>query len=204
MKKKKKKRRNVDVIINKSEDGKAEWLLTGTWSGFLIRTSRRLVNKRIARIRASRLSFCVSSEISSERRNNEIERIIFAALDKLDPIRKFASLTFYSVKTARLTLHGRRHRPRLHARPAGELAQKCLQEVERLPDQDQDYDVGYQEGAASVLVGGERKPPHVPEPDRSGDAGHQELQSTAPFDRFRRRLTIGNLLLLIIARDLRR
>jgi hypothetical protein len=79
------------------------------------------------------------------------------------------------------TFHSWRHVPRFRARSAGELAQKSFQQIKRFPDQDQDYDVGYQESSSAVFVRGERKSPHVAQSNGSGYAGHEELQPAAPL-----------------------
>ena len=50
-----------------------------------------------------------------------------------------------------------------------------------LTDEEQHHQVGDEEGAAAVLVGGEREPPDVPQADRHCHAGEQELHRTAPL-----------------------
>lgn len=85
------------------------------------------------------------------------------------------------------TFERRRDIPDLHGRATGKLAQDHLQKIKRLPYDEEDNDVRYQERAPAVLVCCERKPPDVAEADGHGDAGQQELPIVAPLLSFRLR-----------------
>ena len=50
------------------------------------------------------------------------------------------------------------------------MPDRQLHEVERSPDEEEDDEVRNEEGTPSVLVGGVREPPHVPQAHRHGDA----------------------------------
>lgn len=55
-------------------------------------------------------------------------------------------------------------------------------------DQKEHYDVGYKEGASSILIGREREPPDVAQSHGHRYAGHKKLQAIAPIGALRRRL----------------
>lgn len=55
-------------------------------------------------------------------------------------------------------------------------------------DQKEHYDVGYKEGASSILIGRERESPDVAQSHGHRYAGHKKLQAIAPIGALRRRL----------------
>ena len=80
-----------------------------------------------------------------------------------------------------LTPEGRHHVPDPGAAAAAELPQTQLQEVEGSPDEQQNKDVGDEEGSPAVGVGNVREPPDVAEPHRHGDTGQEELEGAGPL-----------------------
>lgn len=67
------------------------------------------------------------------------------------------------------------HFPHLHRALAGELAQKHLQIVQRLPDEEQHDHIRNDERATTIFKGSEREAPNIPQANGCLNARHQKM-----------------------------